>query len=142
MEYLGIPADNMFYEPYSNTTLENIKCIKYVFRGLEERGEVDNINSVMLVTSSFHCRRASLTFRKYFKGLDILTCPSTLDFQEKGFSKETMLQSDYYRKQIENELNAIVNYTKNGSIEDCEIQEFVGEELAKKIEKKSQEVSL
>lgn len=141
MEYLQIPADKIFYEPFSNTTLENIKCIKYIFRGLEERGEVDGINSAMLVTSSFHCRRAMLTFRKYFKGLEILACPSTLDFQEEGFSKKSMLNSPYYRKQIENELNAIVNYTRNGSIEDCDIREFVGEEFAKKIEKKmNQEV--
>jgi len=142
MEYLGIPADNIFYEPYSNTTLENIKCIKYVFRGLEERGEIDSVNSAMLVTSSFHCRRATLTFRKYFKGLEILACPSTLDFGEEGFNKETMLQSDYYRKQIENELNAIVNYTRNGSIEDCDIQEFVSEEFAKRIERKNVDVPI
>ena len=92
----------------------------------------------MIVTSSFHCRRALLTFKKYFKDLKILACPSTLDLKEKGvtLAKEEMLNSEYYKKQIENELNAIVNYTRNGSIEDCDISEFLEQKLVKQIEKK------
>lgn len=136
IKFLDVPEDKLFYEPFSNTTLENIKATKYIFRGIEDRGEVDSINSVMLVTSSFHCRRAILTYRRIFVGFDISACPATMDFGEAGFSKETILNSDYYKKQIENELAAIVNYTRNGSIEDCDISEFVGKKIAKHIENK------
>lgn len=133
-----IPQTNVYHEPFSNTTIENIKYTEALFRGLVKRGEVPAINKVMIVTSSFHCRRAMLTFKKYFKDLDITACPATLDFKEKGidFSKEGMIASDYYRKQIENELNAIVNYTRNGSIEDCNIEEIIDEKFAKRIKSK------
>lgn len=137
-----IPQTNVYHEPFSNTTVENIKYTEALFRGLVKRGEVPAINKVMIVTSSFHCRRAMLTFKKYFKDLDITACPATLDFKEKGidFSKEGMITSDYYRKQIENELNAIVNYTRNGSIEDCDIANLVSPKVAKVIKNKHEDI--
>lgn len=137
-----IPQTNVYHEPFSNTTIENIKYTEALFRGLVKRGEVPAINKVMIVTSSFHCRRAMLTFKKYFKNLDITACPATLDFKEKGivFSKEGMIASDYYRKQIENELNAIVNYTRNGSIEDCDIGNLVSPKIAKAIKNKHADI--
>ena len=115
-----------------------------MFKNIQSTGEVPKINRVMLVTSSFHCRRAILSFRKYFKDIDICACPSTLDFKEKGinFSRDDMINSDYYRKQIENELDAIINYTRNGSIEDCDISEVIDSQIAKKIEKKHNEIEI
>lgn len=139
-----VPARNIFHEPFSNNTIENIKYTAALFRNIQETGEVPKINKVMLVTSSFHCRRAVLSFRKYFKDIDICACPSTLDFKEKGltFSREDMLKSEYYKKQIENELDAIINYTRNGSIEDCDISEVIDEKLAKKIKEKHEEIEI
>ena len=139
-----VPQNNIFHEPFSNNTVENIKYTEALFRSIIKRGEVSNIDSVMIITSSFHCRRAMLTFRKYFEKLKISACPTTLDFKERGLSlcKEDILNSEYYRKQIENEINAIINYTRNGSIEDCDISEVVGKELAKKIEAKHNPIEI
>ena len=139
-----VPQSHIFHEPFSNNTVENIKYTEALFRSIVKRGEVPKIDSVMLVTSSFHCRRAVLTFRKYFKKFKILACPTTLDFKEKGlrFCKEDILNSEYYRTQIENELNAIVNYTKNSSIEDCDIAEVVDKKTAKRIEDKHRIIAI
>lgn len=139
-----VPARNIYHEPFSNNTIENIKYTAALFKNIQSTGEVPKINRVMLVTSSFHCRRAILSFRKYFKDIDICACPSTLDFKEKGinFSKEDMINNEYYRKQIENELDAIINYTRNGSIEDCDISEVIDSQVAKKIEKKHNEIEI
>lgn len=139
-----VPAKRIFHEPFSNNTIENIKYAAALFENIQETGEVSKINSVMLVTSSFHCRRAILSFKKYFKDIDIHACPSTLDFKDKGitFCKEDILNSEYYRKQIENELDAIINYTRNGSIEDCDISEVVSNEVCKKIEARHSEIEI
>lgn len=139
-----VPAGNIFHEPFSNNTIENIKYTAALFKNIQSTGEVPKINRVMLVTSSFHCRRAMLSFRKYFKNIDICACPSTLDFKEKGltFSKEDMLKSEYYKKQIENELDAIINYTRNGSIEDCDISDVIDEKMAKQIKEKHEEIEI
>lgn len=140
----NVPAGNIFHEPFSNNTIENIKYTAALFKNIQETGEVPKINKVMLVTSSFHCRRAVLSFKKYFKNIDICACPSTLDFKERGltFCKEDMLKSEYYKKQIENELDAIINYTRNGSIEDCDISDVIDEKIAKQINEKHKEIEI
>ncbi len=132
----NVPANCIFHEPFSNNTKENMENTKKLFQSLVNRGEVPPIKSVMVVTSSFHCRRAMLTFRKYFKNLRITACPATLDLKERGveFSKEGMLSNQYYREQIERELDAIINYSRNGTIEDVDIAEAVDKKFAKKIE--------
>ena len=126
----------------SNNTIENIKYTAALFRNLQRPNNIGAINKVMIVTSSFHCRRAMLAFKKYFRNIEICSCPSTLDFKDKGitFCKADMLGHEYYRRQIENELDAIINYTRKGSIEDCDISLVVGEEMAKEIERRQIEV--
>lgn len=138
----GVPAENIYHEPFSNNTIENIKNTAALFRNLQRPNNIGAINKVMIVTSSFHCRRAMLAFKKYLRNIEICSCPSTLDFKDKGitFCKADMLGHEYYRRQIENELDAIINYTRKGSIEDCDISLVVGEEMAKEIERRQIEV--
>ncbi|MBQ9279972.1 MAG: YdcF family protein [Clostridia bacterium] len=141
-----IPPIQVFHEPFSNTTLENVKYSQKLMEDLEKRGEVSKINRIMLVTSCFHCRRAILTFRRRFQDdVEIMACPGTYDLKSAGmsFTKEDLLgekKEGYYKKQIYNELNALINYSRNGSIADAEIEEFVGKETAKRIKKMHEEI--
>ena len=89
----------------------------------------------MIITSSFHCRRAILSFKKHFPGIEVLACPATRDIESQGltFTKESLMQSEYYSEQFRNELNAIINYTRNRSIEDMDIEEVLSPERAQEI---------
>ncbi len=40
-----------------------------------------------------------------------------------------MLNNPYYKKQIENECQAIINYSRNGSIEDVDLSEFLPQSI-------------
>ena len=60
-----------------------------------------------------------------------------------SLKKEDLLsdkKDGYYKEQIYNELNALINYTRNGSIEDMDISEFIGDEMSKKIKKLHEEI--
>ena len=135
-----IPLLKIYHESFSNTTLENVLFSQKILQDLEERGEVPQINRIMLITSCFHCRRAILTFKKRFsENVEILACPGTWDLANATmeFTKEDLLsdkRGGYYRTQIYNELNAMINYSRNGSIADVDIQEVVGKKVAHQIE--------
>ena len=95
------------------------------------------IDRLIIVTSSFHCRRALLTFKKQFPNIEIIVCPATRDLDDANVTLgRGMLESDYYRGQIDRECNAIINYSKNGSIADVELEEIVPKEVAQRIERK------
>lgn len=130
-----IPESCIYHEPFSTNTKENMEYTSALLKSLQKRGEVSEIKSIMLVTSSFHCRRSMLTFKKYLGDLKITSCPTTLDMKERGvtFEKSSILNNNYYRKQIEDEVQRIFDYIKNGSFEDADIDELVGEEYANKI---------
>ena len=95
----------------------------------------EKLRRMIIVTSSFHCRRAYLTFKKQFPEVEVIVCPATQDLQDANVSLGMgMIDSSYYKTQISRECNAIINYSKNGSIADLDLEEFLPEEIAKKIE--------
>ena len=105
---------------------------------MQKEGKVDKINRIMIITSSFHCRRAELSFKKYFPDVEVMSCPATMDITNAGilFNKNDLMSSAYYMQQFRNELNAIVNYTRNGSIADLNVEDVLGAERTKKMKKK------
>ena len=64
----GIPSDAIFIDEYSETTEENAQNTQSI---LERR----NFNKVMLVTSGYHQRRASLEFRDSANNVEVLNHP-------------------------------------------------------------------
>ncbi len=53
----GVPSGDIAIDEYSNTTAQNAERTKSIF-------EQKNINKIILVTSAYHQRRASLEFNK------------------------------------------------------------------------------
>ena len=133
----GLVNTKIFHEPFSYNTRENIEYAKTLINGLLKRKEIEKLNRMIIVTSSFHCKRAYLTFKKAFSDVDILVCPATKDLEDRGTSLgKAMLSNTYYNKQIHLECDAIINYSRNGSILDAELCEIVPKEVAEKIEAK------
>ena len=114
-----IDSDKIFLENNSSNTRENIVNSMGV---MQERKE--DITSVMIITSCFHCKRTELTFKKFFPDVEVKACPSTKDLYDNGITldKESLMSNQYYRQEIRNELRGIVEYSRNGSIADEEIK--------------------
>ena len=68
----GVPVSDIFIDEYSETTKQNAENIQTIFT---ER----NIKSVILVTSGYHQRRASLEFNKRTHDVSILNHPVLTD---------------------------------------------------------------
>lgn len=134
-DIIHISDDKIFLEPNSINTIQNLEYSKALLDDLQKSGKVDSIKRIMIVTSLFHCRRAELSFKKYFPDIEVMSCPATLDINNAGisFKKEDLMQDQYYMQQFRNELNAIVNYSRNRSISDLDIEDVLTPEAATRI---------
>ncbi len=68
----GIPESAIFLDEYSATTKQNADNSQEIFAS-------HNIKSVILVTSGYHQRRASLEFNKHTAGVKVLNHPTVND---------------------------------------------------------------
>ena len=118
-EIAEIDPTKVFLEEDSSNTVENM------INSMEMMRKVDDIKSVMIVTSCFHCKRAELTFKKYFPDVEVRACPSTLELtsNNRTLTRESLMSGeDYYKRAIRRELQGIIAYTRNGTIADEEIK--------------------
>ena len=125
-------------ESNSINTLQNVLFTRNIIDDLVANCGVDKPKRLMIITSPFHCRRACLTFKKYFPNCDVIACPSTAGMVNKGvpFTKEALMANPYYSKQFRNECDAIINYSRKGDIADMDIEQVIGERRASQIEEK------
>ncbi len=68
----GVPSKNIYIDEYATTTGQNAKDTQTIFA-------THNIKRVILVTSGYHQRRASLEFKKRAGGVVILNSPAQND---------------------------------------------------------------
>ena len=68
----GVPSKNIFIDEYAATTGQNASDTQTIF-------QKHNIKRIILVTSAYHQRRASLEFNKSAKGVVILNSPAHND---------------------------------------------------------------
>jgi uncharacterized SAM-binding protein YcdF (DUF218 family) len=68
----GVPADRIYVDENSETTKENAENTQSIF--LQH-----NIKSIILVTSGYHQRRASLEFKEMSKGIAVYNDPVLTD---------------------------------------------------------------
>lgn len=68
----GVPASSVLIDERSETTKQNAENSKLIF-------DENNMKSVILVTSGYHQRRASLEFKKVAGGVNILNSPVKSD---------------------------------------------------------------
>lgn len=71
-EKAGIPDSEIYIDEYSETTQQNAINTQSIFSD-------NNIKSVILVTSGYHQRRASLEFNKRAGGVSIINHPVLID---------------------------------------------------------------
>lgn len=116
----NIDKEKILLENNSSNTKENI------LNSMQIASSLENIKRVMIITSSFHCKRAKLSFKKYFPDVEVEVCPSTKDLSDNGVTleKESYMSKHYYRQQVRNELKGIIDYSKNESIADEEIKDI------------------
>jgi uncharacterized SAM-binding protein YcdF (DUF218 family) len=70
----GVPDEDILVEENSQTTRQNAQETRALF------GE-ESISSIILVTSAYHQRRASLEFKRSFEGIEIRNHPVKQDRQ-------------------------------------------------------------
>jgi uncharacterized SAM-binding protein YcdF (DUF218 family) len=68
----GVPESSISIDEYSETTKQNAENVQAIFSKL-------NIKNVILVTSGYHQRRASLEFNKQTKNVVIINHPVAAD---------------------------------------------------------------
>lgn len=68
----GVPRSAIYLDEASETTKQNAENVKTIF-------SAQNINSIILVTSGYHQKRASLEFHKMASGVTIKNHPVTTD---------------------------------------------------------------
>ena len=109
----GLEGAKIFHEPFSYNTKENMLNTNTLIKSLITKGELEKLDRMIVVTSSFHCRRAMLTFKIQFPNVEIIPCPATCDLEKRGLKLgREMMSHPYYKQQIENECKAIINYSK------------------------------
>lgn len=120
---------NIIMEPYSNNTPENAKNSKLL---LEYLGK-NNLNRIAVITISWHVRRSYLTFKKYFPNSEIVVIPSTNDLKRKNTFLNSKEYYDYFKDIIFGEVEKIIKYSRNGSIEDMDLDDFLEPDLVQKL---------
>jgi hypothetical protein len=81
-----IEEDRIFLENNSSNTRENILNSMMTAKEKLKDKEKEDIKSVMIITSCFHCKRTELTFKKYFPDIEVKACPSTKDLTDNGLT--------------------------------------------------------
>jgi vancomycin permeability regulator SanA len=110
----GIPYDAIIDETSSLNTLEN------VLLGLETMARaipLSQVHCVLLVTKTYHSRRAYLTARKHFPAhIELLSCPALSE--ERDITECTWWQSPIGCQTVLGEIERIGRYYQQGMIGD------------------------
>ena len=90
---LGVPDADLLVESRSNTTVANAR---YSLDLLRERGLLEGLATVLLVSSEWHMRRVLLTVRATFPGgIRLVCCPTT-----EGCTRENWTASEACRREV------------------------------------------
>jgi len=105
----GVPDSALLLEDKSRTTFGNVKLSVTLLR---ERGLLNEITTVLLVSSEWHVRRVLLTTKKYFPSDVRLVCCPTCE----GCNQDNWLKSDAYREAVYTEADLLEHFTKIGTL--------------------------
>jgi len=100
-QQLGVPADAVVVlpTPVSSTLAEAHEVVPYL--------RAQHIQSILLVTSKLHARRARMTFRAVAAGgVSISICPSRYD----PFAADTWWRSRVFARRVVIEYGKLLNY--------------------------------
>ncbi len=110
----GASESEVFLEENSDNILENIKCSH---RFLEEKGLLEQINTICAVTVNFNARRARMTLKKHMpEGMTFKSCP--YNCRRLGVTKDNWAQTKIGHIMVKDELEKIKFYLERGDIEE------------------------
>ena len=105
----GVPNSALLLEDRSSNTFENVMMS---VRLLRERGFLNKIGTIALVSSEWHMRRVLLTAKKYFPGnVHFVCCPTC-----EGCNRENWLNSDASRRMVYTEADLLELFLKTGAL--------------------------
>lgn len=112
---LGVPNENIIVENSSQNTVENIL---FAMIELQRNFWLNNVQTVLLVTTAYHMRR-SLAIARYFlpAHITIIPCPADDTHTRRDNWTTTSIGVERATKEAKN----IINYIHNGVIPDFEI---------------------
>lgn len=112
---LGVKEDDILIESESETTKENILN---AVKAIRTHCNMDRMNQVILVTTSFHMKRSILLAEKYFpKHVKIIPCPAD-DIKTR---RDTWYQNKVGYERAVGEVIGIADYARKKEIEGFEI---------------------
>lgn len=112
---LGVPESDIIVEDKSQNTVENILC---ALVELQRTMWLNNVKSILLVTTSFHMRR-SLHIAKYlFPGhIKVFPCPA----DDETTRRDNWMNTPEGLERAKSEALNIVRFVNNGVFPDFEI---------------------
>lgn len=112
---LGVNEEDILIETKSQTTRENIfnalNCINKYY-------DIEKLNKIIIVTTSFHMRRSMLLAEKYFpKTVKIIPCPA----DDTRTKRDTWYNNKIGYERAVGEVLGIVDYARQNEIKSFEI---------------------
>jgi uncharacterized SAM-binding protein YcdF (DUF218 family) len=112
---LGVPEHDILVEDVSLHTKENVLASMLV---LDRAFSLQNIDRLIVVTTTFHMKRLHLTLKTYMPPwINYTLCP----VNDLTTRKDNWFQSELGRKRAEAEARKIIMYVKQGALVDEDI---------------------
>ncbi len=112
---LGVPADDILLDNSSQNTVENIL---FAMVELQRAFRLNEVRSVLLVTTAYHMRR-SLAIARYLlpAHIAVYPCPA----QDSSTRRDNWMRNAVGTQRAKGEALNLVQYVRNGVIPDFEI---------------------
>lgn len=112
---MGVPEEDIILENTSQSTIENLLC---ALVELQRAFWLNKVSKVLLVTASYHARRALAIARYLFpKHIEIFPCPA----DDNNTRRDNWMNTPVGIKRARGEAMKLVSSVANGIIPDFEI---------------------
>jgi hypothetical protein len=128
-EFPQIPREDIITEPYSTNTEENLRFTQDVLQKINPKFTFGNgIHSVLKVSNAYRQRRAYLTCKKIFPGVQFVNTPAVTTFENEVELYKTKDQD--LLRHLSGEIERMIKYPKMGFI----VEEKIPEEILREYE--------
>jgi uncharacterized SAM-binding protein YcdF (DUF218 family) len=105
----GVPDSDLLVEDSSGNTFDNVRFSLALLRGC---GLLDELATVILVSSEWHMRRVLLTSKRFFpSSVRFVCCPTT-----EGCNRANWTGSEAYRREVTDEALPLESFLETGAI--------------------------
>lgn len=112
---LGVAQDDIIAEEVSQNTFENIQ---FALEKLKQTFGLNNVHSVLLVTTAYHIRRSVMIARQLFpKHIAVIPCPAN----DKNTKRDNWMNTPEGVMRAKGEVMNLIKYINGGIIPDFEI---------------------